>query len=385
MSTAGTLRQHIFIVSFLYSLQTGVLLFFNSTALYERGFSDSAIGILVAIGYVLALILTFFIPFALRKCGDRHVLTASLVVTGLSYLGIALIPGPFAAALLIPLSLALMTDIYVLIDIFLTTVSGNIHKVAGRRGLYITIVHAGIILAQLFGMFVLATGSLNSLYAIVGIGIIILAAISHTLLKDFRDAHYTKADWPKIFHNLSKSPNLRNTFMVQFILRLFYGLMVIFTPVYLLEHVGIPLESLGFVFAFMLLPFVILEIPVGRLEDSIWHEREVLITGFALAALTTAALAFITSSSVVVWALALFATRVGAALIEIGGEAYFFKHVHGKDAGEMSAYRMLSPLSHIVGPLLAVIFLAFLPFQYLFIALAVVLLFGILFSSLLKD
>ncbi len=102
-----------------------------------------------------------------------------------------------------------------------------------------------------------------------------------------------------------------------------------------------------------------------------------LVVGFVAAALATMALAFIATPNIFVWAAALFLTRVGAALIDIGSETYFFKEVRGGDSGEMSAFRVLFPLSYIIGPVLGAAFLLVLPLQYLFIALGALLLLGV--------
>lgn len=385
MTVPDLLRKNIFGISLLYSFQVGLLLYFNSSFLVERGFTEQQAGILFSMGYALMLVLLFFVPRVLRKTGNRSAFSGGLAVLGAALVSVSLIDDPLATALLLPLALALVTTLYTLLDLLLTNVSGDIHKVAGRRGLYTTLVHVGYILAQLVTAFLLISGQMSLLYTIAGTLFLVLAGVSYSLLSRFKDPIYEKTDWKEIARQLVSSRDLQNTFIVQFLISFFYAVMVVYTPLYLVDHMGVPVESLGLIFAVMLIPFIILEVPVGRLEDSVWNEREVLMTGFSVIALATAAIALIWTGNVVVWALALFATRVGATLIDIGVEAYFFKHVHGGDSGEVSAYRMLTPLAFILGPLLGALLISFVPFQFLFVFLSGVMLLGILPSRALND
>ena len=117
----------------------------------------------------------------------------------------------------------------------------------------------------------------------------------------------------------------------------------------------------------MLLPFIIFEIPVGKIADIHFGEKELLSAGFIITAIFTIIISFISIKSFILWAIILFATRVGASLIEITTESYFFKHVKGDDADIISFFRINSPLAYIAGPIAAIISLQFLPFQYIFL------------------
>ncbi len=385
MTVASVLRRNIFILSFLYSLQYGLIIFLNSSYLDELGFTDQGVGMISALGYAVALALMLLVPFALRMFGDRHLLVMGFVAAGALFFAVAVSTIPLVSALLLSAAIGLSVSLYVLIDIFLATVSGDIHKTGGRRGMYVTLVNGGLAAAQILLIVLLANGAFSFVYLVGSLMLFALAIISGRLLREFQDAEYERPDWPAVFRKVSASKDLQSIFCVQFLLQIFYSVMVVYVPLYLHEYIGMPLEHMAIVFAVMLIPFLVLEIPVGRLEDSAWGEQEVLLTGFVLSAIAVAALALITATSVWVWALALFGTRVGAALLDIGSEAYFFKHVHGGDSGEVSAYRMLRPIAYIIGPLLGVLFLFAFPLQYLFIALGVVMLLGLLPSLWLKD
>ena len=92
-----------------------------------------------------------------------------------------------------------------------------------------------------------------------------------------------------------------------------------------------------------------------------------------------------TSKSLAVWALLLFATRVGASAIEVMNETYFFKKVHASDSDIIGFFRNAGPFAYIIGPAIASTLLYFIDYKYLFIILGVIMLFGTRLSLSIKD
>ena len=124
-------------------------------------------------------------------------------------------------------------------------------------------------------------------------------------------------------------------------------------------------------FAIMLLPFPLFEIPLGKLADRKLGEKEILMTGFIVAGLSTVVILFI--------------SRVGASAIEIMTESYFFKHVDGKDTDTISLFRILRPLGYIIGPLLGGVALIFINIKMIFLIPGFMLLLGVLPAFGIKD
>lgn len=385
MTLAGTLRRNTFSVAFLYSIPFGLLLYFNSSFLKDSGFSEQGVALLLSGGYLLSMCVMLALPQLLRRFGSRALFTWGLAFSGALYLLIGSLALPFVPALLLPVALAVSTSLYVLLDIFLSTASSGSETVGGRRGIYATLRNGAYIVAQLIAVAAFAYLSFGEMFAAIGLSFVVLSVASVFLFREFKDPAYERYNWSGVYRRLIESKNLRSIFFIHFLLRIFYSIMVVYTPIYLHDHIGIPFENLALVFAFMILPFLLLEFPIGRLEDSKWGEKEVLISGFLITAVTTAALAFLMTSDLFVWAGALFLTRCGAALLDIGSETYFFKQVAGGDSGEVSAFRVLFPLSYIVGPLLGAFLLFFLPLQYVFVGLGCLMLVGIIPSLSLKD
>ena len=173
--------------------------------------------------------------------------------------------------------------------------------------------------------------------------------------------------------------------MINFLLQFFFTWMVIYTPIYLHQYIGFSWREIGIIFSIMLLPFVILEIPLGRLADTRYGEKEMLAIGFIVMAVSTGLVSFIPVKDMALWIVLLFLTRVGASTVEVMSETYFFKKIDPDKVHIMSAFRMLRPLSYTISPIAAMILLFFIPLQYLFIPLAFLLFYGVRYSLTLED
>ncbi len=135
----------------------------------------------------------------------------------------------------------------------------------------------------------------------------------------------------------------------------------------------------------MLLPFVLFELPLGKVEDKKYGEKEIMSIGIIIIALSVVVIAFINSQNVILWTALLFLTRTGAAMVEISIETYFFKKVEGKETDIISFYRNASPIAYITAPLLVSGLLLLMPIQYTFIVLAIFVVTGLKFSTTLVD
>ena len=161
--------------------------------------------------------------------------------------------------------------------------------------------------------------------------------------------------------------------------------MIIYTPIYLNQYIGFNWEKIGIIFTIMLLPYILFELPIGYLADWRFGEKEFLTAGFLITSLSTVAIVFIGSTNFILWIIILFLTRVGASFIQISSESYFFKQVDDTNVNIISFFRNASPLAYIIAPLIATIFLTFFAYQYLFLALALIMLFGLRYSLTLHD
>ncbi len=187
-----------------------------------------------------------------------------------------------------------------------------------------------------------------------------------------------------LFKKLRKDKNIRHIFMVNFLLQFFYAWMVIYSPLYLL-HIGFTWDQIGIIFSIMLLPFLFFELPLGPLADNYLGEKEIIIMGFLILSASTIFLAFIHSTNLFVWAIALFLTRTGASFVEIMSEIYFFKQITGSRAYDIGLFRLTRPFSLVVAPIIASVSIIYFGERYSFIVLGVIMLYGLRFALPLVD
>jgi MFS family permease len=161
--------------------------------------------------------------------------------------------------------------------------------------------------------------------------------------------------------------------------------MIVYTPIYMNKHIGFSWPEIGIIFTIMLVPFILFELPVGELEDDKYGEKEFLTIGFIVMGLSTLFISFITVKSFWMWATILFITRIGASIVEISSDTYFFKKVDDQKTDIISFFRITRPLSFIVAPLLATVILQFIPFQYIFIIIGSIMIIGAHYALALTD
>ena len=67
----------------------------------------------------------------------------------------------------------------------------------------------------------------------------------------------------------------------------------------------------------------------------------------------------------------MFVTRIGASLVEVTTESYFFKQTKSNDAQIISFFRITRPLAYVTGAILGSLALLYVPFNLLFIVFTI--------------
>jgi MFS family permease len=135
----------------------------------------------------------------------------------------------------------------------------------------------------------------------------------------------------------------------------------------------------------MLIPFVVFQYPAGYLADKYWGEKEILFVGMIFMAVSTIIMGYFTGLNLVIWSIILFLGRIGASLVEIMRETYFFKKVDVENIDVINSFRSTIPLAYLIAPIMAVILTYYSQFNYLFIILGFILILGLWPILTLKD
>ena len=335
------------------------------------------------LGSIASLLALFLAPTIWRRMGGYKFL---LLITGLDILSILLFAfskNILGAMLIFILGFSLNSLIIFSLDEILKIFSRN-SSLGKIRGAYLAWCSLAWIIAQfLFGT-VLGNFPLRKIYLLASALLTAFFILSLLALKNIPDPIYDKMKVVKYVKKFFSNRNLFRAYGISLLLQLFYCWMVIYTPIHLSAHLGFSWKEIGIIFTIMLLPFFIIPFRLGKIADRI-GERKMLMLGFAVASFFTFILFFIREKEVWLWALALFATRLGAATIETMSDTYFFKHIKPENEEFIGIYRNTMPGAYILGPLIALVFFLFVPsFNFIYPLLGTLMLFGVYLSSTIR-
>ena len=376
-------RKIIFLAGFLFAIPLALTSYINSSFL-ETYLSKYYIGIVYIIASIIAIWGLLKMPTILKHFGNRFTI---LSFTLFSFLSLITLAFSHNAAIVISAIIIyfISTDLIIAsLDIFIEDFSKN-SGVGKFRGLYLMIINFAWVVAQMLSGSIIAKSSFQGIY-LFGAGFLLLNSfIFIFFLNDFKDPKYTKVPILKTVKVFIKNKSLSKIYSINLILKFFFAWMVIYTPIYLHDYLAFNWKQLGLIFTVMLVPFVLLDYPLGRLSDKI-GEKRMLITGFIVTTIFTLMIPFITIPKIWIWALILFGTRAGAATIEVMAESYFFKEISDRNADEIGFFRNTYPLSFVIAPLIAIPVLLFVPsFKYIFFVLSAIMLLGLSITLRLKD
>ena len=376
-------RKIIYLAGFLFSIPLALTSYINSSFL-ETYISEYYIGII----YVIASLATIWglleMPKILTRFGNRY---TALLFSLIIFFSLLLLAFGNNAFIVIPaFILYFLSSNFIIasLDIFVEDFSKS-SSIGRIRGLYLMIINSAWVIAQLISGSIIAQSSFKGIYLFSAGFMVLFSVIFILFLRNFTDPKYKKIPILKTVKFFAQNKKISKIYLINFILKFFYTWMVIYTPIYLHEYLNFGWDKIGIIFSIMLIPFVILEFPLGKLSDKI-GEKKMFIAGFIVSILSILAIPFINEPRLIFWAGILFATRVGAATIEVLSESYFFKVVSEENADAISFFRNTTPLSYIIAPLLAVPVLLFVPsFEYLFFILGAVMLYGLFITLRLRD
>ncbi len=347
-------------------------------------FEDSQISTLYIIGSILNVVILLNASKILEKVSNYKFSLYTIGIEFTAILCLAFTNSPFLIALSFITHLSAISTLLFNLDVFVESVSDDESLTGSIRGTYLTITNIMIVLAPLSISFLLANGNYSSVYILSALLLIPLYLIVRKF-KHVNEAKMHHIEIQKTVGEYIKDSNLYNVFVSHTLLQLFYGFMVIYTPLYLEKYIGFAWSEIGIIFTIMLLPFVIFELPVGELADDKYGEKEFMTIGFAIMGLFTLVISFITVKNFWLWAIILFITRIGASLVEVSTESYFFKKVNKKRTDVVSLFRISRPLALVIAPVIATVAFGFIPFKYIFIIVGSIMIMGTHYSLALRD
>lgn len=380
----------IYLLVFLFTLHITPGTYINSSFL-EQFIGKDIVGYIYTAASILALMSFVLTRRLLAKIGNYKTFLMFLIIDFVSLFILSmsiLFNGgiwPYVFILAYIAGFTSRTIAFLNLDIFLEHITDN-KETGGVRGFYMTSLNTAFIIGPLVSGFliksVLEAGKVYLLSWIILIPVIIMTM---KFLKDFKDSEYKKSDLFKTSITVFKNYDLRNIFASAFILRFFFSWMIIYTPLFLSQIIGFDLGQTAIIISISLIPFVLLEIFLGKISDEWLGEKEILTAGFIVMGLSTMVMAFSDTESFFFWAELLFVTRIGASMVEIMTETHLFKKINDDSVHILSLFRAIRPMAYIISPVIASLLLIKLDINYLFLVLGIIVILGTTFSLSIKD
>lgn len=374
----------LIIAAFLLAVTLAQIAYVQSTFL-NQFFNLEIVSIIFFIAYLITFIVMNEYPKLIAKFNNLNTALVIFILEIFSLLTFIFIQQQIPIFIAFIVYILCTNLIFINFDIFLEAYTKD--SQTGRiRGIYYTVYNLGWVISPFISGEILKNFNFNILFGLVIALILPIMLILLFKFKKFKN-HYARKHFKltNMIKELVKHPNIEKIFYLAFLLQFFYGVMVIYTPIYLNQTIGLPWDEIGIIFTIMLIPFVIIEFPAGYLADKYWGEKELLTTGLLITIAACLSIFIFNNSSFWFWAAVLFFSRIGASLIEIMRDTYFFKKINAKDLELINAFRSTMPLAYIFVPLVSAIVLYFLPINYIFLVLAGILFSGLYFALSLKD
>lgn len=345
----------------------------------------SAVTWFFIISNIISVLTILGFPNLIRKFGSYLSAGIITVVFLLSLLGLGMSSNIFLLLLSFIIMQVAMGLIWINMDLFVESFSKN-STTGQTRTIYFTIINLAWIISPSLSSYILRLDDYSLVFFIAAF---ILVPFLATFILSARDIKHKIANRKNklsvMVAKMFKNKNLRGVFVLALLLNLFYNSAVIFIPIYLNQVIGFSWQDLGWMFSLMLIPFILIEIPAGIIADKYLGEKELFYLGFSIIIICLVFFSLLTSTNPWLWALLLFLSRVGAALVEAMSETYFFKNVGSRDIYKINLFRCSIPLGRVIGSLLSLLLLIILPLRYLFAFMALILLTSFYYLEGMKD
>jgi MFS family permease len=369
---------------FLFSVHAILPIYVGSSFLESTRMTARSVGLLYSFAALATIIGLLVLPRTIRRYGNRLTFGVLCLLELAALLGISRIPSLWILVSFFVLHLTLMPFMALSFDLFIES-SSRRQDAGSVRGMALTTANTAAVIGPAAAGMLAASRGYGSVFGVAGLFLVGTLVFTWLGFRKVPEAKIGNTRFLPALRRVVRDRDLVGVMTLQFLLQFFFAAMVVYSPIYLHEHLGMSWQSIGLVFSAMLLPFLFLEYPLGRIADRSLGEQELLVAGFFVAGGATMLLAFIQSPNPVIWAAALFTTRIGAATIEIMSDTFFFKKTPAGDLEIIGIYRMMRPVAYIIAPLTVGLLLAFFPFRFIFLFLGLALLLGIPSALALRD
>lgn len=374
----------IAVIGFIYSLHL-VIPYYSNSSFLALFADERTIGYIYMVSAAVTILGFLIAPGLIRRYGNYATSIGLVCVQIAIFYGLVSATSPITLATLFILQAAVVSLISLTLDIFLEVYTDG-HHIGAVRGFYSATLNASWVIGPLIGSLLINGGENYRHTYIAALAMLFpLLYLIHRNFPRFKDPNYVHLSPHQLWKHIASKYSWIRLFFANIILQIFYSWMTVYSTLYLHKTMGFSWESIGIILTVMLLPFPLLQYPLGKLSDKKYGEKEIMVLGFALMGLSTMLLPFITVKSTLLWALALLVTRIGAAAAEVMLETYFFKTVSARDSAALGVFRITRPIATFLAPLVTIIGLYFTTESNLFFVIGIISLVALYPALTIKD
>jgi len=373
-------RKKVWLVSFVAFILgfLDAFLVYILSSYFSQLTGNDNVGIFYLIAYSGVLFSLFYLQPLIRAIGKARALYLCLGITILASVLLTRLEVSWLAVGLVLIFIVATNVIWVVLDILLEGFSKD--RLSGRiRGLHLTIMNTGLLAAPFLSTLALERFHYEGIFFILVIGYIFVFLVA---LIGFRNDNAVVQEKMRLWQTLRKmmrEKNLSRIYFISFAMEFFYAMMIVYMPLYLLS-IGFSWHDIGIIFTVMLIPFVILQYPLGILADRRFGEKELLFGSISIVFVATSIIGFLDTGSLWIWGTVLFFTRIGIAGIEILRDSYFYKQIDGDGMDVIAFFRTTRPMANILGAILSALIFVIFPLKSVFFLVALIL-FASLFTA----
>lgn len=378
-------RNAIHVGNFLRAIGVYLPYLIYSTFL-TRFVDESSVGLLFSLASILAVFTLLGAPHLFRRFRTHRVLIVAGFVAAASLVGLILNLGAVLSILFFITSWIAGWVVALALDVILEKIVGVKEEATGAsRAVFLTASSVAVAIASLIIAATLTNGDYWRIFIIAAGAFLACSYLSARFFSGIKHVVHTNVKVGEVVLAVLRNPSLAIVMAMHFILNLIFVWINIYIPLYLHNHMGIPWSIIGTIFALSMVPFILLQVPIGILADRKYGEKEFIIGGLLIAGLGFFALLFGAGVPIVILATIIITINVGGALLEIATESYFFKKVGAADSELIGVFRVLRQFATIIGPIIGSIVLFLAPFEYAFIVFGIITLLCIPLALLMKD
>ncbi|MDE2078830.1 MAG: MFS transporter [Patescibacteria group bacterium] len=374
LSTANFFsRYHYYLIAFV-------------TSTFLAGFLST-----ITLGWVIAGISTAItlslavMPKIFDRAGTRRILVLLGLLEISIVIALTLVASAAPAAVLLALQGMCSYNIFLGLDLLLQAHTTDEHKTGHFRGLFLALTNTSVLAATFTISVVLHDHNFAEVFLMAAAAAVPFTLLAASLPSISHVAGMHTSFKMHTFREIWNRPSLLTTMCAHFLLLVFFAWMMFYLPLYFYTAIGLSATWTFLLMTLSLLPYMLIEYPIGVIADNYIGEKEMALGGYVIMILGTAFIAYVNGTALLPWIAVVLFGNVGGAMVEVTTETHFFKHVAVTDSNIISVFRMLRPLAAILAPALASLALFFVSFQNLFLVFGVILCCGIPFVLAMHD